>query len=236
MASLYFLSAWYCSAPPPRLIRRQSASCPPLSQCCRWQASLQYLVLHLLHLFLWSWASGAAQAAQFVRIILWRGVCVTSVAARRRKRGKPVLLLLLFTRDAKSCLRVVRFAHGPKRSMGHFLGAEKNNFLCRDTDDAAMKAASMESCRFGVRRSLGGRFWSVVDMRKRLRRVRRCFYRLIPMRTGPQQCAENYHDPPKFSIQSSLESPKYRRMRRRRPPDPRPIPDNVREPISIRKK
>ena len=45
-------------------------SCPPLSQCCRWQASLQYLVLHLLHLFLWSWASGAAQAAQVVRIIL----------------------------------------------------------------------------------------------------------------------------------------------------------------------
>ena len=31
---------------------------------------LQYLVLHLLHLVLWSWASGAAQAAQFVRIIL----------------------------------------------------------------------------------------------------------------------------------------------------------------------
>ena len=34
------------------------------------EASLQYLVLHLLHLFLWSWASGAAQAAQFVGIIL----------------------------------------------------------------------------------------------------------------------------------------------------------------------
>ena len=33
------------------------------------EASLQYLVLHLLHLFLWSWASGAAHAAQFVRII-----------------------------------------------------------------------------------------------------------------------------------------------------------------------
>jgi len=31
-ASVYFLSAWYCSAPPARLIRRQSASCPPLSQ------------------------------------------------------------------------------------------------------------------------------------------------------------------------------------------------------------
>ncbi len=73
-ASLYFLSAWYCSAPPPRLILRQSASCPPLSQCWRWQASLQYLVLHLLHFFPRLWASGAAQAAQFVRIILvWRG-------------------------------------------------------------------------------------------------------------------------------------------------------------------
>ena len=35
-------------------------------------AALQYLVLHLLHLFLWLWSSGAAQAAQFVRIIfLW---------------------------------------------------------------------------------------------------------------------------------------------------------------------
>ena len=59
--------------------------------------------------------------------------------------------------------------------MGHFLGPKKLISWCRDTDDAAMTAASMESCRFVVRRSLGGRFWSVVDMRKRLRRVRRRF-------------------------------------------------------------
>ena len=38
-------------------------------QCWRWQASLQYLVWHLIHRGA-VWASGAAQAAQFVRIIL----------------------------------------------------------------------------------------------------------------------------------------------------------------------
>ena len=41
---------------------------------------------------------------------------------------------------------------------------------------------------------------------------------------------------PKFWIQSSLESPENRRMRRRRLPDTRPIPEGVREPIYIRKK
>jgi hypothetical protein len=41
---------------------------------------------------------------------------------------------------------------------------------------------------------------------------------------------------PKISIQSSPESSEHGRMRRRRPPDPRPIPERVREPICIRKK
>ena len=40
-----------------------------------WQVLLQYLDLHLTHRGA-LWASGAAQAAQFVRIILrWRGLC-----------------------------------------------------------------------------------------------------------------------------------------------------------------
>jgi hypothetical protein len=43
---------WYCSAPPPFFIFLHRPSWPPRSQCSRWQASLQYLVLHLLHLFL----------------------------------------------------------------------------------------------------------------------------------------------------------------------------------------
>ena len=42
--------------------------------------------------------------------------------------------------------------------MGHLLGAEKINFLIRDIDDATMAAASMESCRFVVLWSLGGRW------------------------------------------------------------------------------
>ena len=99
-----------------------------------------------------------------------------------------------------------------------------------------MTAASMESCRFAARRSPRGRFWSVVDVRKRLQRVRHPFHQSIHISTGPQQCADKYHDPPKFSIQSSLGSTKHRRMRRKRLLDPRAIPEGVHEPIYIRKK
>ena len=42
-----------------------------------------------------------------------------------------------------------------------------------------MTAASMESCRFAARRSPGGRFWSVADVRKRLYRTRGGFHRCI---------------------------------------------------------
>ena len=53
---------------------------------------------------------------------------------------------------------------------------------------------------------------------------------------GPLRSIALDHDLPKISIQSSLESPKHCRMRRRRLPDPRPIPEGVREPIYIQKK
>ena len=53
---------------------------------------------------------------------------------------------------------------------------------------------------------------------------------------GPLRSIALDHDLPKISIQSSLESPKNRRMRRRRLSDTRPIPEGVQEPISIRKK
>ena len=56
--------------------------------------------------------------------------------------------------------------------MRHFLGGEKLIFLIRDIDDAAMAGAPAESCRFVVLRSPGGRFWSMVDVRKHLRRMR----------------------------------------------------------------
>ena len=76
-------------------------------------------------------------------------------------------------------LASVRFATGPKRSMGHFLGGEKFNFLIRDIDDATRAGASVESCRFVTRRSPGGRFRSVVDVGKRLHRTRGGFHRCI---------------------------------------------------------
>ena len=93
----------------------------------------------------------------------------------------------------------------------------------------------MESCRFAARRSPRGRFWSVVDVRKRLQHVRHPFHQSIHIKQDASEYNSLGHDLPKFSIQSSLESPKHRRMRRRRLPHPRPIPEGVREPIYIRK-
>ena len=115
-------------------------------------------------------------------------------------------------------------------------GPKKLIFLIREIDDAAMAAAPDESCRFVVLRSPRGRLGSVRDVRNRLRRMRGRFHRWIPMRTGAQLATCLHHDPPKFSIQSSLESPKRCRMRFRRLPDPRPIPEGVRGPICMQKK
>ena len=70
--------------------------------------------------------------------------------------------------------------------MGHLLGGEKNNLLIRDIDGPAMTAASMESCRFAARRSPRGRFWSVVDVRKRLQRVRHPFHQSIHIKQSAQ--------------------------------------------------
>ena len=76
----------------------------------------------------------------------------------------------------------------------------------------------------------------VLVTRKRLYRMRWRFHRWIHVRTGAQLPRGLHHDPPKFWIQSSLGSTKHRRMRRKRLPDPRPIPERVRGPICIRKK
>ena len=115
-------------------------------------------------------------------------------------------------------------------------GPKKLIFLIREIDDAAMAGASVDSCRFVVPRSLRGRLGSVLDVCNRLRRMRERFHRWIPMRTGAQLPRCLHHDPPRFWIQSSPESSKRRRMRCRRLPDPRPIPERAREPICGRKK
>ena len=152
-------------------------------------------------------------------------------AVRRRATG-------LSSANEAPCSRLstVPFATGPTRQVARLLGAKKLISGCRDIDGPDLGAASMESCRFAARRSPRGRFWSVVDVRKRLHRVRGRFDQSIHTSTGAWQCADLCHDPPKFSIQSALESPKHCRMRRKRLTDPRPIPEGVREPIYIRKK
>ena len=95
------------------------------------------------------------------------------VADRRRGFREELL------DETCSCLSIARFATGPKRSMGHLLGGEKNNFFNSRYYCPTMTAASMESCRFVTRRSPGGRFRSVVDVGKRLHRTRGGFHRCI---------------------------------------------------------
>ena len=120
---------------------------------------------------------------------------------------------------------------------GKLTGGRKKKFIFAvPTERQKWPAAPAESCQLVVLRSLGGRSGSLLVGCKRRRRVRGGFHRWIHISTGPQQCADIYHDPPKISIQSSLESIKLSRMRRRRLSDPRPIPEGVQEPICPRKK
>jgi len=58
-------------------------------------------------------------------------------------------------------------------------GSKKIISCCRDIDDPAMAAASVETCRFVVLGSLGGRLGSLLDVRKRLHRTRGGFHRCI---------------------------------------------------------
>ena len=98
-----------------------------------------------------------------------------------------------------------------------------------------MTGASVESCRFVVLRSPGGRIGSVLDVRKRRYRMRGRFDQWIHISTGAWQCADLWYKSYQFWIQSSLESPKHRRMRRRRLPDPRPIPEESRADLHPQK-
>ena len=63
-----------------------------------------------------------------------------------------------------------------KEINGTLPGGRKNLiFLIREIDDAAMAAASVESCRLAAQKPSGSRFGSVLDMCNRLRRLRRRF-------------------------------------------------------------
>ena len=116
-----------------------------------------------------------------------------------------------------------------------YWGPKKIIFLIRDIDDATRAAAPVEFCQFVVLRSPRGRLgwyntcaiaYAAYAAASRVRYISH----------GPLRYTSIGHDLPKISIQSSLESTKLSRMRRRGPSDLRPIPEGVREPIYIRKK
>ena len=74
---------------------------------------------------------------------------------------------------------ILPFVYGPKRAIGHFLGAKKIIFLIRDIDGPAMAAALAESCQSVILRSPWGRLGSLLHKCKRLRRMRGRFHRWI---------------------------------------------------------
>ena len=120
----------------------------------------------------------------------------------------------------------------PKEIDGTLPGGEKKFFLIRDIDGPARPAASTESCRFAVRRSPGVVLGSVLGRAQsptpHAWGFRGIFRAILSADIGLEPKS------PRFWIQG-CESPKNRRMRCRRLPDPRPIPEGVREPICPRK-
>ena len=99
-----------------------------------------------------------------------------------------------------------------------------------------MAGASVESYQFVALRSPRGRLGSELDTFNRLRRMCRRFQRQVHLAKMHLSTFRSAMVCQKFWIQSSLESPKHCRMRRKRLPDPRPIPEGVQEPNCIRKK
>ena len=118
---------------------------------------------------------------------------------------------------------------------GTYWGAKKLIFLIREIDDPTRAAAPVEFCQFVVLRSPRGRLgwyntcaiaYAAYAAASRVRYISH----------GPLRYTSIGHDLPKFSIQSSLESPKRQRMRCRWLPTIRTTPVGVRGPICIQKK
>ena len=129
--------------------------------------------------------------------------------------------------------RLFFLARSPQQSASC---APRTRCHCCETRKCPPLADGILSIYTAARRSLWGRLGSVLDVGKRLRRMRGRFHQWVHISTGAHQPLDLCHDPPKFSIQSSLGSTKHRRMRSRGPPDPRSIPERVRGPIYIPKK
>ncbi len=151
------------------------------------------------------------------------------VEAPRRRRLIPRSALAPCSR-----MSIVRFANGPKRSMGHVVGAKKGIFLIRGRGRPTVcggRAGLILSIR-GPEVSLGSPR-VVLYMVSRLHRMRRRFEGLSAnsLNTGAHKTM-NY-----LAMASrALGGPQLRRMRYRRLPTTRPTPRDLQEPICVRKK
>jgi hypothetical protein len=97
-------------------------------------------------------------------------------------------------------------------------------------------AAPVESCQSLPKRSPWGRLGSALYTCNRLHRLRRRFKHFWPISLSSPRGFSNIRP---ILLPGPSESPRLLqrwRMRRRQLPDPRPIPEGVREPIYIRKK
>ena len=130
-------------------------------------------------------------------------------------------------------MSTVRFATGPKRSMGHVLGAEKGIFLIRDIDGRAMAAAPVESCRFVARRSPWGRFGSALVACKRLHRTRRRLEHILANSLSRQRSFSKFRAG--LGSETSMLLHRWRKRCRRRPTT-RPTSRDRQEPIYPHKK
>ena len=105
-ASLYFFSAWYCSALPPRCIFLQICLWPRRQWSSR-QASLQYLTAKRKMILTTCAACAAPLAHTAPRCVrCWTRYCDSTCQQRRRRRtkGRTILVKVPDTHCSKSVL------------------------------------------------------------------------------------------------------------------------------------
>ena len=147
-------------------------------------------------------------------LMMSNGLKKLQVGLETSMRASVHRTLAWFAKRPCSRLSIVRFANGPQRSTGHVLRAEKLNFLIRGRGRPTVHGA-----RASGTLSIRGPEVSLGSLRVGIGRMQSPTPPTPPLpsvhtyKQGPLRSIALDHDLPKISIQSSLESPKYYRMR-----------------------
>ena len=139
---------------------------------------------------------------------------------------------------SSSCLSILQFATGPKRSIGHLLGAETGFFFySRQTvRHGQMAAAPVESCQSLPGRCPWGRLGSVLYTCNRLHRMRRRFNHFWSISLSSPRSISIFWPSLLPEPSESTRPPHRWRMRCRSLPTTRPTPTGLQEPSWPRKK